>query len=120
MKWELDKNRPICPQICEQLCLKIVKGEFQSNERVSSVREVALSAGVNPNTVQRSFEELERQGILYSVRGSGWFVSDNVDLAKEIFENILNKKTKEYFAIMNTLGLNDEEIKEYVKEWRYE
>lgn len=120
MEWELDKNRPICPQLCEQLCLKIVKNEFRPNEKISSVREVAVSAGVNPNTVQRSFEELERQGILYSVRGSGWFVKDDVALAKEVFENILKKKTKEYFSDMNTLGLSNEEIKEYVKEWRYE
>ena len=78
MEWIIDKGRPICPQICEQLCLRIANGMFAPHEKILSVREIAVAAGVNPNTVQRSLEELERRGILYSVRGSGWFVADDI------------------------------------------
>ena len=118
MDWLIDKNRPICPQICEQLCLRIANGTFAPQEKLLSVREIAVAAGVNPNTVQRSLEDLERKGILYSVRGSGWFVGEDITLAKEVFEAILTQKTADYFAAMGTLGMDAVAVKEYVKEWK--
>ena len=54
MIWSLDKNRPLCPQICEQICVSIANGTFLPGSRLMSVREMAISAGVNPNTVQRA------------------------------------------------------------------
>lgn len=118
MEWLIDKNRPICPQISEQFCLRIAGGNYLPNERLPSVREIAVSAGVNPNTVQRSLEELERRSILYSVRGSGWFVGEDISLAKEVFQEILDKKTAEYFAAMEIMGMDASAVKEYVKEWK--
>ena len=79
MIWTLDKNRPICPQLCEQLCAHIAAGEFTPGQKLMSVREVALEAGVNPNTVQRAFTQLEQQGVLHSVRGAGWFISQDTE-----------------------------------------
>lgn len=118
MHWTIDKNRPICPQICEQLCLHIAKGECPPGEKIPSVRDIAVAAGVNPNTVQRSFEELERKGVLHSVRGSGWFVGEDITLAREIFSGILAQKTADYFAAMQSLGMDMAAVKEYVKEWK--
>lgn len=115
--WIIDKSRPICPQICEQLCLRIANGMFAPHEKILSVREIAVVAGVNPNTVQRSLEELERRGILYSVRGSGWFVTEDIALAREVLDGILAKKTADYFAAMQILGMDTAAVKEYVKEW---
>lgn len=117
MNWIIDKNRPICPQICEQLCLRIAGGMFAPHEKILSVREIAVEAGVNPNTVQHSLEELERRGILYSVRGSGWFVGEDITLAKEVMDGILAQKTADYFAAMGILGMDATAVKEYVKEW---
>ena len=117
MEWIIDKGRPICPQICEQLCLRIAKGMFAPHEKILSVRELAVEAGVNPNTVQRSLEDLERRGILYSVRGSGWFVAEDIALAKEVLADILAQKTADYFAAMQILGMDTEAVKTYVKEW---
>ena len=117
MDWVIDKNRPICPQICEQLCLRIATGEFAPCERLLSVREIAVAAGVNPNTVQRSLEELEREEILYSVRGSGWYVTEDISRAKEVLRGMLAQKTSDYFAAMQMLGMDATAVKEYVKEW---
>lgn len=117
MEWTLDKGRPICPQICEQVCLRIVLGEFKASERLLSVREVALAAGVNPNTVQKSFDVLEAKGILYSQRGSGWFVSEDTHFANEMYAEILREKTAEYFEAMSALGMDAEQTKKYVSEW---
>lgn len=118
MSWKLDKSRPICPQICEQICVKIASGEYKPEQRLMSVREVAVSAGVNPNTVQKSFEQLEAKGIIYSVRGSGWFVSAQTETATEEIRNLIESKTSEYFSGLNALGMSNGQIKEYVKEWK--
>ncbi|MBR3988889.1 MAG: GntR family transcriptional regulator [Clostridia bacterium] len=117
MSWKLDKTRPICPQICEQICVKIAAGEFKPNERLMSVREVAVTAGVNPNTVQKSFEQLDQKGIIYSVRGSGWYVSAQTETAENEVDELIRSKTSDYFGQMNALGMDNSEIKRYVKEW---
>lgn len=117
MNWTLDKSKPLCPQLCEQVCLKIALGEFKPGEKMFSVRETALNAGVNPNTVQKAFEKLEQDSILYSVRGSGWFVCEDISNAKETLENLVYDKTDNYFTSLNSLGMSNDEIKNYVKEW---
>ena len=120
MSWTLDKERPICPQLCEQLCVAIAVGRYKPEDRLPSVRELALEAGVNPNTVQRSYELLEQQGILYTVRGSGRFVSQEILVAKQTVEDLKKQKTEEYFSGMKALGLDTESVKNYIKEWDYE
>ncbi len=117
MDWTLDKGRPLCPQISEQLCLRIALGEFPPGSRLLSVREAALAAGVNPNTVQRSFETLEQQGIVYSQRGSGWYVAEDITPAKEALERLRAEKTAAYFEAMSLLGMTEETTKTYVEEW---
>lgn len=117
MDWIIDKSRPICPQICEQVCVRIAGGVFSPFQKLPSVRELAVDAGVNPNTVQHSLEELERQGILYSIRGSGWFVAKDITLAKKVLHRILAQKTADYFAAMQVLGMDADAVKTYVKEW---
>ncbi|MBE6756959.1 MAG: GntR family transcriptional regulator [Ruminococcaceae bacterium] len=117
MQWKPDKSKPICPQISEQLCLRIAMGEFRAGERLLSVREVALSAGVNPNTVQRSFETLEQEGILYSVRGSGWYVAEDITPARAALERMWEEKTAAYVQDMTALGMDLGEVKKYVAAW---
>ena len=118
MHWELDKNRPLCPQLCEQVCTHIALGHMSPGEKLPSVRELALSAGVNPNTVQKAFDTLEAQGILLSQRGSGWYVSENVSAAKQALEQLLLQKTEEYFSAMQALGMTAEETRRYVAQWQ--
>ena len=115
--WNLDKSRPICPQICEQISVLIASGEIAPSQKLMSVREVALTAGVNPNTVQKAFEQLERQGLIYSVRGSGWFVGADTESAKNTVEELKYSKTKDYINEMKKLGFSAGQVKEYIKEW---
>ncbi len=117
MKWMLDKSRPLCPQISEQLCLCIALGELEPGQRLLSVRDTALQAGVNPNTVQRSYETLEQQGILYSLRGSGWYVAQDITPAREALQHLRREKTVAYFEAMSLLGMAEQDIKNYVEEW---
>ena len=120
MDWKLDKSRPICPQICEKLNVLIASGELKPGERLQSVREIAVKAGVNPNTVQKSFEELERAGSVYSVRGSGWFVSEDPTGAAHQVGSMIRLRVDAFFADMERLGVAPESAKKYVEEWKHE
>ena len=120
MNWKPDKSKPICPQICEQVCLLVAMGSYAPGQRLPSVRELATYWGVNPNTVQHAMETLELQGILYSVRGTGWFVADDIGLATETLQRLRRERTAEYFRAMEALGMTGEETKNYVEAWKYE
>lgn len=117
MRWTLDKAKPLCPQICEQVCQKIALGQFKAGDKMFSVRETAMLAGVNPNTVQKAFEKLEQDRILYSVRGSGWFVCEDISPAKQALDDLVRDKTQAYFEALYALGMSTHDIKNYVKEW---
>ncbi len=116
MNWTLDKSRPICPQICELICVSVAKGKYAAGEKLLSVREIALLAGVNPNTVQKSLEELERRGVIHSVPCSGWYVNENTDAAAAEVRTLRVKKTEEYLAAMSQLGCDADEIIKYLNE----
>ncbi len=118
MNWTLDKSRPICPQICELICVAVASGEFSAGEKLLSVREIALLAGVNPNTVQKSFEELERRGVIHSVRCSGWYVNENTNAAKDEVKDLRMKKTEEYLLAMSQLGCEHDDVIKYLNEVR--
>ena len=120
MNWQLDKKRPLCPQICEHLCVMIARNDLIPGSRLMSVRDVALLAQVTPNTVQKSFEQLEKKGVIYSRRGAGWYVSESNEIAKQVRYDLIRSKTEEYAKDMMSLGLTLEEIQKYVKEFIHE
>lgn len=68
MQWELTNDRPLYIQLTEQLKRLILSGEYSPGEPFPSVRELATSANVNPNTMQRALSELEREGLLITER----------------------------------------------------
>lgn len=120
MVWQLDKNRPICPQICELVAADIAGGRIAPGQRLASVREMAVHMGVNPNTVQKAVEQLESEGLVYSVRGSGCFATEDRDKAQAVVERLIRSKTAQYFAELALLGLSAEQIKRRVEEWSNE
>lgn len=117
MGWKPDHGAPICPQICKQMCVRIAKGSLEPHSKLLSVRELAVKLGVNPNTVQRSYEQLEQQGVLYSIPGTGWYVSADTAAAKNAVEQLIREHTATYFAEMENLGLDMAAAKQVVKEW---
>lgn len=120
MIWKIDKDKPVCPQLAEQIAAAIARGEFSPNEKLSSVREIAVEAGVNPNTVQKTFELLEGEGLVYSVRGTGWFVSDNAEIPANWKKEITMERVRDFFAQMSSIGYTVPEIKKIVEEYEYE
>ena len=75
MPWELDNDRPIYLQLMERIQQDIVSGIYKPGDRLPSVRDLAVEAAVNPNTMQKALSELERSGLVYSQRTSGRFIT---------------------------------------------
>lgn len=80
---DLHSRKPIYEQLIENITMLVMSGALSADEQVPSVRQLAVSLAVNPNTVQRAFTELERRGVLYSVSGKGGFVNGKLDSVKE-------------------------------------
>jgi GntR family transcriptional regulator len=84
-------TRPIYEQIVEKFKMLILKGVLQKDEQMPSVRSLAVELSINPNTIQKAYAELERQGYLYVVKGRGNFISDNKSLLNERKEELKNR-----------------------------
>ena len=108
--WKFDPEKPLFRQICDKLCDDIAKGVYAPGSKVPSVRELAVIAGVNPNTVQRALSELEDEGVLISRRGDGRYVADNVKLRDNMLFERSRMATEEYVRAMRDLGLDDSMI----------
>ena len=117
MNWKPDKSRPICPQLYERICVEIASFTYNAGDKLPSVRELAVKIGVNPNTVQRSYELLEQDGVIYTERNLGRFVSQNTDIAKQVVKNLAKMKTEEYIRSMFSLGMSIESVETCIKEW---
>ena len=84
MPWELDNDRPIYLQLMERIQQDIVSGIYKPGDRLPSVRDLAVEAAVNPNTMQKALSELERSGLVYSQRTSGRFITEDTQLLDEM------------------------------------
>lgn len=72
---DLTSRTPIYEQICKKMIELIIKGTLCENDQIPSVRSLAKDIGVNPNTVAKAYQELERSGIIYSLQGRGSFIA---------------------------------------------
>lgn len=109
---EFGDSNAIYLQIADQLCENILLGKWKPGDRIPSVRELAVSIEVNPNTVMRTYTYLQDKGIIYNKRGIGYFVSDDGyqltrDLRKEDF---VNQELPKLFKAMNLLSLSMEDL----------
>ena len=106
--------RPIYEQVKESLRRLIVTGVLPPREKLPSVRELATSLAINPNTIQRSDRELEAEGYIISMAGKGSFVCDNAGESLKRREELL-RQLSETAAELRWLGMNTEEICEHLK-----
>lgn len=104
-------RRPIYEQVIEKFQQMILCGALQAGEAMPSVRNLAMELSLNPNTIQRAYQELERKGYIYSIKGKGSFVSDSGDAAimrrKEIGEELRACVEKAFAAGISAKELTD-------------
>ena len=94
---------------------EICSGALQQGDKLPSVRETAVTVGVNPNTVQRTYAEMERKGILESRRGQGSFVTNDEKLINELRQEITQQQVTYFIDYMKKNGFSNQEIIEKVK-----
>ena len=110
MTWNLDNNIPIYLQIMERIQRDIISGRYRPGDKLPSVRELAVEAAVNPNTMQKALSELERGGLVYSQRTSGRFITEDMNMIRELKSSVAQEKIGEFLTQMQTLGYSNEEI----------
>ena len=107
-------SRPIYEQIRDGLRKLIVTGAVQPDEKLPSVRSLAQQLSINPNTIQRAYNELESEGYIYSVPGKGSFASGDTS-AEERRKQDLLEQLRELAAELNDLGVSGEELAALVR-----
>lgn len=108
MSWNLDSSRPIYAQIIEKISLDIISGRYQPGEKLPSVRDLAAQAGVNPNTMQKALAGLERDELVYSVRTSGRFITEDKEMIEKMKENLASAQIKYFLEKMADMGFDYE------------
>lgn len=110
MAWNLNSDRPIYAQIVERIQMQIVSGVYQPGVKIPSVRELAAEAGVNPNTMQKALSELERSGLVTTIRTSGRVVTENREMIMETRNSIAKAQIQEFIQRMMELGYEKKDI----------
>ena len=106
MSWEFQDHLPIYAQLMDTLKRRIVTGRYLPGEKLPSVRELAAEAGINTNTVQRAFSELEREGLIYTQRATGKYVTENEADIKSVREALARTQVADFLRAMQSLGFS--------------
>lgn len=115
IRWNFTNDKPIYLQMIEMVKRLIVSGEIKPGDRLDSVRDIAASAKVNPNTVQRALAELERTGLVYTQRTNGRFITDDENLIESIKTELAQNEIIEFLGKMEQLGFDKHQICEMIK-----
>lgn len=107
---EFNDKTPIYLQIMDIIKMDIVTGKLKAKDKLPSVREMAMNLKVNPNTLQRSYQELERLGIVYTQRGMGTFVGEEKNMVKDLKKEMAKEVIDSFILRMKSLGFTNDEI----------
>lgn len=112
------KQKAIYMQIADHVLDNIVAEKYNSGDRIQSVREMAAAVQVNPNTIMRTFNYLQEEGLIFNKRGIGYFIADDaldkaIDIKKKAF---VKTQLPQIFKMMDLLKINFEDLKKYYDE----
>ena len=110
MSYEFNPAKPIYYQLAERVCKLIVRKELNAGDKLPSVREFAVQYGVNPNTVQRTYRELEGMNIVETRRGQGTFVTENGTILEQLRESLKQEHIAGFVQDMKEMGFKNDEI----------
>lgn len=110
MPWNFNSTTPIYIQIIEHIKMSVAVGDYRAGDKLLSVRELAAEAEVNPNTMQKALSELEREGLLYTQRTSGRFITEDKEVIASLREQLAAEHLNAFLKKMNRLGYSPDEI----------
>ena len=109
------KDKPIYLQLVERICGDVLKGNLNPGDKLPSVREYAIETGVNVNTVQRVYKELETLELTETKRGQGTFMTTNEQRINKLREDMKEQVAKQFIKAIQSLGFSTEEMLEVLK-----
>ena len=115
MSWKFDSVNPIFKQIVDELIIRIIKGDYKKGEKLSSVRDLAVEAGVNPNTMQRALAEIELTGLVETKRGDGRYITENSDIISKFKSEYIGDNATRFLKRMSEFGFTKEDVIQYLK-----
>lgn len=120
MRQDFQSSKPIYLQIADQIFYRLVRQELVPGDKLPSVREMAIQTKVNPNTIQRTYSEMERLGIVETRRGQGTFIADKAELVDELKERLTREVFESFIHQMAELGLTKKKCWQALKNTREE
>jgi len=105
-----ESNQPIYLQIVDYIKREIITGKLKAGEKLPSVREIASDLKVNPNTIQRSYQELERENLVFTQRGMGTFVTEDEKLINELKNSLATSIVNKFIDDMKSIGFDKESL----------
>lgn len=111
-----DNNIPIYIQLLEYIKIYIISGAFRCGEKLPSVRDFALTFKVNPNTMQKALTELEDEGLIYTERTNGKFVTKDEKVIEKLKNEYALTLAKSYFEGMKRIGFSKADSIKYLRE----
>ena len=112
MAWQFNSNRPIYVQIVDEIELRILNGTYEMGMRLPSVRDLAVLAAVNPNTMQRALAELEEMGLVSTQRNTGRTVTTDDSAVSRARDTKASLLAETFLMQMKALGLSRKEVLE--------
>lgn len=116
MAWSFSANRAVYLQIADRIKKAVLSGKYPAGEQIPSVRQLALEAAVNPNTVQHSFSALENEGIILSRGTTGHFVTDDVQALELCRKKMAQELVGEFLTNLSALSIDREHAIQLIKE----
>lgn len=116
MAWSFSQNSPVYFQIAERITRWVISGEYQPGEQLPSVRQLALEAAVNPNTVQHAYTELENDGIIVSKGTVGRYVTEDAAVVEQCRKRMLQRVVKEFIDDLSQMSVSKEQIISMIEE----
>ena len=118
MPWNFENGIPIYRQLTRRIMVMIASGSYKPGDKLPSVRDMAIEAGVNPNTMQRAYSELEQSGVIYTERTSGRYVTDDLKKLTALRIDLSTEEISRLYSELEKLGLSDVEIKNAVMDYK--
>ena len=112
MEYQFTDDKPIYVQLVDYFKVQIVSGELQEGSRLESVRDLAVKARVNPNTMQKALSELERTGLVRTERTAGKFITDDKERIKKMKQDIAEEEIFLFLNKMKSLGFEKSDVVE--------
>jgi DNA-binding transcriptional regulator YhcF (GntR family) len=108
-------DKPIYLQLLDFFKAGIISGEFKEGSRLDSVRELAVAAKVNPNTMQKALVELERLGLVRTERTSGRFITDDKEMIESMKKEFAKAEIESFLAKMQGYGFSQKQVLEFIE-----